>query len=398
MKLMDELKEVEFGNEGYFEILPSGIERFIGEKSYLSTESIKKTKIEKIECKISFNNRPSRANMQPILNSIWFAKMKSTLKVYVFNELNKEEIEKYVLSTGFTGIKVMKTVSPKYVRYFLLTDYFNRIKDYLCSGATQKAIKNEKIRKIKIPLPNLSTQKKIVSILEKAEKAKELRKGADELTKDYLKSVFLEMFGDPESNPKNFPKSTIRELVGEVKYGTSVKSIEAGKYPYLRMNNITYDGEMDFKNLKYIDLDDKDKEKYLAKKNDILFNRTNSKELVGKTAVFMEDKPMVIAGYLIRVRVNENANPQYISGYLNSIHGKKVLENMCKSIVGMANINAQELQNIPIQIPPIELQNKFASIVKEVETMKEKQKQSKEQIEDLFKALMQKAFKGELVC
>ena len=88
------------------------------------------------------------------------------------------------------------------------------------------------------------------------------------------------------------------------------------------MNNITYEGSWNLSDLKYVDIPPKDLPKYLAKKGDILFNRTNSKELVGKTAIFREDTPMVYAGYLIRARTNELAHPDYIAGYLNSPHGK----------------------------------------------------------------------------
>ncbi|MBA7565562.1 Type-1 restriction enzyme EcoKI specificity protein [subsurface metagenome] len=153
----------------------------------------------------------------------------------------------------------------------------------------------------------------------------------------------------------------------------------------------------DFSNLKYIDLKEKDKEKYLVKKGDLLFNRTNSKELVGKTAVYGLKESMAIAGYLIKVRVNSFANPYFIWGYLNSKHGKKTLENMCKSIVGMANINAQELQNIKILKPPIELQDKFAEIIKQIEVQKQLTQQSLQKSEELFQSLLQRAFKGELI-
>ena len=110
--------ETNLGNKEYFEILPSGLNKFSGEKKYLSTESIKKTKIEKVECKISYNNRPSRANMQPSLNSVWFAKMKNTLKIYSFDKNNKEEVDIYILSTGFAGIKINEQlVDIRYLRF-----------------------------------------------------------------------------------------------------------------------------------------------------------------------------------------------------------------------------------------------------------------------------------------
>ncbi|HCO2198167.1 TPA: restriction endonuclease subunit S, partial [Escherichia coli] len=200
-----------------------------------------------------------------------------------------------------------------------------------------------------IKLPPFEEQKRIVDLLDKAEGIRQKREQAIKLADDFLRAKFLEMFGTPANNIHRFPKGTIRDLVDSVNYGTSAKaSIDSGEYPILRMGNITYQGRWDFTDLKYLDLSVKEKDKYLVKEGDLLFNRTNSKELVGKTAVYEEDRPMAFAGYLIRVRPNSIGNNYYISGYLNSIHGKITLMNMCKSIVGMANINAQELQNIEI--------------------------------------------------
>ncbi|EKE9100209.1 restriction endonuclease subunit S, partial [Escherichia coli] len=202
-----------------------------------------------------------------------------------------------------------------------------------------------------IKLPPFEEQKRIVDLLDKAEGIRQKREQAIKLADDFLRAKFLEMFGTPANNIHRFPKGTIRDLVDSVNYGTSAKaSIDSGEYPILRMGNITYQGRWDFTDLKYLDLSVKEKDKYLVKEGDLLFNRTNSKELVGKTAVYEEDRPMAFAGYLIRVRPNSIGNNYYISGYLNSIHGKITLMNMCKSIVGMANINAQELQNIEILI------------------------------------------------
>ncbi|VAW55521.1 Type I restriction-modification system, specificity subunit S, partial [hydrothermal vent metagenome] len=129
---------------------------------------------------------------------------------------------------------------------------------------------------------------------------------------------------------------------------------------------------------------------------DILFNRTNSKDLVGKTAVFREDKPYIFAGYLVRSKVNALAEPEYISSFLNSKYGKTVLRYMCKSIVGMANINAKEYQSIKILIPPISQQQKYALIVKKCERDLVDYKQSLSRSEDLFSSLTQQAFKGQL--
>ncbi|EJH8447264.1 restriction endonuclease subunit S, partial [Escherichia coli] len=213
-------------------------------------------------------------------------------------------------------------------------------------GATVKGITLPFLKGLNVPIPPINEQKRIAAILGKAEDIRQKREQAIKLADDFLRAKFLEMFGTPANNIHRFPKGTIRDLVDSVNYGTSAKaSIDSGEYPILRMGNITYQGRWDFTDLKYLDLSVKEKDKFLVKEGDLLFNRTNSKELVGKTAVYEEDRPMAFAGYLIRVRPNSIGNNYYISGYLNSIHGKITLMNMCKSIVGMANINAQELQN-----------------------------------------------------
>lgn len=278
--------------------------------------------------------------------------------------------------------------------------YLTSIKDEIIRkgvGGAQPNISAGLIKKIKMPLPPLETQKKIAAILDAANAYRQKTKVLIEKYDQLAQSLFLDMFGDPVTNSRRFNSVTIRDLVREVKYGTSSKAIEGGKYPYLRMNNITYSGHMDYSNLKYIDIPEKDIHKYVVRKGDVLFNRTNSKELVGKTGIVQTEREMIIAGYLIRIRVNQLANPYYIWGHLNSKWAKLTLNNMCKNIVGMANINAQELQNIKILEPPISLQNQFAERIKLIEQQKQQARASLQKAEELFNSLLQRAFKGELV-
>lgn len=266
----------------------------------------------------------------------------------------------------------------------------------LASKTAQPALSLEKIKGFKIPIPeDYDEQIRIATILSKAERLIVKQKESINTLDEFLKSTFLEMFGDPVRNENRWERVTIGDLIKEVKYGTS-KSAEGGKYKYLRMNNITSEGYWDFSNLKYINIEDTDKEKYVLKRNDIVFNRTNSKELVGKTAVYCSDEEVIIAGYLIRVRTKSDVNPWYIWGYLNSKAGKQRLFNLCRNIVGMANINAQELQSIPIIKPPTDLQNKFAIIVEKVEAIKAKYLVRLTELENLYGSLSQRAFKGEL--
>ncbi|MBP21394.1 MAG: restriction endonuclease subunit S [Alcanivorax sp.] len=292
-------------------------------------------------------------------------------------------------------VKDEKTLSKLYLMRFLESK--SAFIDEQGKGATVKGITLDVLRNLDVPLPRLSEQKRIAAILDKADAIRRKRQQAIQLADEFLRAVFLDMFGDPVTNPKGFPLGTIRDLVESANYGSSAKASEAvGDYPILRMGNITYEGAIDMTDLKYIDLTDKEKPKYLAVKGDLLFNRTNSKELVGKTAVYDRDDPVAIAGYLIRVRTNEKGNSHYISGYLNSSHGKATLQNMCKSIVGMANINAQEMQDIPVIIPPVRLQNRYGGIVVSTKEKLEAHQAALNANNELFNALSQKAFSGQL--
>ena len=200
------------------------------------------------------------------------------------------------------------------------------------------------------------------------------------------------MFGDPVINPQKRDMTTIGEIVTEVKYGTSRPAVDGGKYPYLRMNNLTYDGHLDFTDLKRIDIPDNEIEKCIVHKGDVLFNRTNSIELVGKTCVFDEDEDMVIAGYIIRIRLKSAVLPLFLSCFMNTDFMKKKLRAMAKGAVNQANINAKELQEIDIYIPPLELQEQFADFVKQVDKSKLAVKQVLEKAEVLKNALMQEYF------
>ncbi|KGX90039.1 restriction endonuclease [Pontibacillus marinus BH030004 = DSM 16465] len=253
------------------------------------------------------------------------------------------------------------------------------------------------IAKLSIPLPPLESQKQIVNVLDLAKELINKRRDQILALDEMTQSLFLEMFGDPKINPKNWPVGTIEDLSIKTQYGTSKKADEQnGSYSILRMNNITYNGGWDFSSLKYIDLNDKDKEKFLVNKGELLFNRTNSKELVGKTAVYREDEPMAFAGYLIKLICNEKANEEFISAYLNSKYGKVVLNSMAKNIVGMANINAKELKSISIYIPPKDLQDEFADINLKIMKKRELLLKGLDKLEEQYLSLLQSAFKGEL--
>ncbi|PHI13561.1 restriction endonuclease subunit S [Fusobacterium polymorphum] len=275
--------------------------------------------------------------------------------------------------------------------YFYLKTIKNNLES-IASSTTVKIINKSSFEKIEISLPNLEIQKKISKKLELLENNIDFRKNQLNYLKELNKSLFTRMFGDIKTNDKNWEIKKLGEVV-QTQYGTSKKATSiVGKFPILRMNNITYSGEMDYKDLKYIELSDSEKEKFLLKKGELLFNRTNSKELVGKTGLFNLDIPMAFAGYLIRIKPSNLIHSKFLLFFMNSEFMKKLLYNKAKNIVGMANINAKELEDFSIILPPIELQNKFAERVEKIEKLKFEIEKSIEIAQNLYDSLISKYF------
>ena len=259
-------------------------------------------------------------------------------------------------------------------------------------GVAQLNLSLKDINEISIPLPSKEKQIELAELFDKIDGVIAKRKTEISALDDLIKARFVEMFGDPIKNPKGWEVVTIGDVVTEVRYGTSKPAVEGGKYPYLRMNNLTVDGHLDLNDLKYIDISDDEIEKCVVRKGDVLFNRTNSIELVGKTAVFDLSEDMVIAGYIIRVRLNERLLPEILSQYMNLEALKDILRSMAKGAVNQANINAQELQNIKVYVPDMELQKQFIEIKDQVNKSKVAVQKALDETQILFDSLMQKYF------
>ena len=270
----------------------------------------------------------------------------------------------------------------KYLYYFL-NSYIETLRSQSIGGVI-KYIKLGNLTHALMLLPDVKTQEKIIQTLESCENAIEKRQKQFYLLDDLVKSRFVELFGTFPTNEKGWITGTIRDVISEARYGSSRPAVDGGQYPYLRMNNITYGGELDLSDVKRIDVPDNELEKCTVRRGDVLFNRTNSRELVGKTCVYNRDEMMVLAGFVIRVRVNSEVLPEFLSAFLNTDFSKQMLLGMCKTAIGQANINAQELQNISLYIPPINLQQKFVEFKAQVD----KSKYCSQKFEELCRELI----------
>ena len=280
-------------------------------------------------------------------------------------------------------------IEPTYLYYLLMHHDWEAGTNKAVMGKTlNKATLSEITVNVHEPIEQLA----IVRVLDKASAIIDTRRQQLAELDNLVKARFVEMFGVYPDNPMKWETGTIRDIVKDVRYGSSRPAVEGGQYPYLRMNNITYGGELDLTDTKRIDVPENELPKCTVRRGDVLFNRTNSKELVGKTCVYNRDEMMVLAGFVIRVRVTERVLPEFLSAFLNTDFSKQMLLNMCKIAIGQANINAQEMQNIGLYLPPIELQQQFVQFKGQTDKSKAAVQKALDEAQTLFDSLMQQYF------
>jgi len=292
-------------------------------------------------------------------------------------------------------------IIPKYFLYLLknrntLAFFQTRCK----KSVNQSSLDQKIIKNFKIPLPPLPTQKKIVAILEKAEELKRLRVEADKWTGDFLQSVFLEIFGDPVTNPKAWTERELGEVF-TVKHGFAFKSKDfspVGEYVLLTPGNFFEKGG-------YKDRGDKQKyfigeipKEYILRRNDLLLAMTEQAPgLLGSPILVPESDRFLHNQRLGLVELKVKGTEKKFLFHL--FNANTIRDRIHFDAVGtkVRHTSPTKIEGIKTFLPPIALQNKFVTIVEKVEQMKSEQVKSKEQINNLFNALMQKAFKGELV-
>ena len=278
--------------------------------------------------------------------------------------------DRVIVSPLYVVFGVDEKLDQQYLLHYLKSDITLTYIKALATGSVRDNLKFSVLQEFPINLRPIEEQRKIASVLNRIDRVIALRKEELETLDNLVKSRFIELFGTYPSNPMGWECGTIRDIAADVRYGSSRPAVDGGKYPYLRMNNITYGGELDLTDTKRIDVPENELDKCTVRRGDVLFNRTNSKELVGKTCVYNRDEMMVLAGFVIRVRVTERVLPEFLSAFLNTDFSKQMLLGMCKTAIGQANINAQEMQNIGLYLPPLDLQRQFAQFKEQTDKSK----------------------------
>lgn len=243
--------------------------------------------------------------------------------------------------------------------YLALRNAVGRLRD-LGSGATFAEVSKTQVENFEIPLPPLAEQQRIAQLLktklaavERARQASEARlAAARKLSAAYLREVF------ESEDAVEWPTARLIDIChAKGQYGTSQKSNNSGNgLPILGMKHIQ-DGRLVYDDMSYVDLDLREREKYILNRGDIVFNRTNSAELVGKSGVFDSKDEIVFASYLIRFVIdNDKSDPRFVNAYINSPRGRVFIENRMTRAIGQVNISASTMHEMIIPTPPASFQ------------------------------------------
>lgn len=301
--------------------------------------------------------------------------------------------------------------SEKYNTNFLYYWFENNKKLMrLLAGQTAVPIINKNtFENLSVVLPTLKEQEKISKILttidddiletnniiDNCERVKKglmqmlLTKGIPGKHKKFKKTELGEI-------PEDWELLPLHKLLESCQYGIA-KPLTVGKkgFPCLRMNNL-FEGELDTSDLKYIELSEKEFENYRLFEGDILFNRTNSFDLVGKVCIFRGNEPMVFAGYLIRLKTNERMISEFLNIYMNSELGQGIIRRLITPGVSQANINATNLQRIPVPVPSINEQHKITDTIITINKKVKFENEKSLKLLLLKASLMQKLLSGEI--
>lgn len=302
----------------------------------------------------------------------------------------------YVSSHLATIIPDETRILSKFLLYFLVTIRAqNLIQDH-----KYPSLKRADIEGISLLLPDLPKQQRIVAILDEAFDGIATATANAEKNLANAKELLVQQIEKEIANASDdWIVTTVGEICSKFEYGTSSKSLKRGNTPVLRMGNIQK-GEFDWSDLVYSD-DQSDIERYQLKPRDVLFNRTNSLEHVGKSAIYRGEQHAIFAGYLIRLHYDpERVDPEFLNLFLNSKGARQYGRTISGKSVNQANISASKLKTYPISLPPLSRQRQIADCIvrlrEPIESLIVVYETKVASFTKLKQSILQKAFAGEL--
>jgi type I restriction enzyme S subunit len=373
-------------------IVNQRVKPFNGEKEYLATGGL--VGISVVTEKVTYKNKPSRADLLAREGQLIVARMKETNKVFLVDE----NISDYIFSTGFLVLEAKDNWNPSFLFHFFQSKYFQRQKNKLSSGATQKAINNEKFKEILIPEITPEDQKRIVVIFDQADILIQKRKQAIELLDKYLKSVFIDIFGHIIKNEKGWNKLPLKELTKKIvdcPHSTPKYSNNSSDHACLRSSDIQ-NGFIELNDVKYVDEQEYKRriQRYIPTGGEIIFCREGGR--LGNAAIIPRGLNCCLGQRMMLLIANKDmATTEYLWALITS-SDMNILISELTGGAAAPRINIKDLIKIPVFKPPLDLQNKYSDIYEETMKLKHVMQTQLKELENNFQSLMQKTFNGEL--
>ncbi|MGR2953153.1 restriction endonuclease subunit S [Vibrio vulnificus] len=356
------------------------------------SKAIKNEDVQKIQACLA----PSRARQLVDSADVLVATVRPNLNGVA---LVSSDYQGATASTGYCVLRPNnKLLDSKYLFYWVQTESF--VSDMMgkATGANYPAVSDKIVKESQIPLPPLDEQKRIAAILDKADAIRQKRKQAIALADELLRSVFLEMFGDPVTNPKGWEEPVLSDIA-DVRSGvTKGKKLKEGTgitLPYMRVANVQ-DGYLDLNSVQMITVSVKEAEKCKLLSGDILLTEGGDPDKLGRGHVWNDEIENCIHQnhiFSVRVKNKEYVRPAFLSAVIGSQRGKRYFLKVGKQTTGIATINKTVLSEFCPIIPPLELQDAYLAVVRRIKNI-----QKKEGFHEttLFPSLSQKAFSGQL--
>ncbi|MCX0435720.1 restriction endonuclease subunit S [Aeromonas veronii] len=331
------------------------------------------------------------------LGDIVFARTGATTgKSFLIRELPKES----VFASYLIRVRPKETVDPLYLSHFFRSDvYWTQIRA-MAEGAAQPGVNATKLKDLRVPFPPLAEQKRIAAILDKADALRRKRQQAIDLADQFLLSLFLDMFGDPVTNPKGWEERTLSDIA-QVRSGvTKGRKLEGKKtvlVPYMRVANVQ-DGHIKLDDVQEIEVLESDVERYSLGPGDLLLTEGGDPDKLGRGAVWHgEVTPCIHQNHIFCVRANASiVHPEFLSAQISSQRGKRYFLKVGKQTTGIATINKTVLSAYPAIVPPMDKQIKYVAVVEKVRSSLSHAVASDEEIRALFDSLSHQAFSGKL--
>lgn len=364
------------------------VKTFSGERVYIATGDLLGNQISLDSAEVvDFENKPSRASQETNPWDVIFAKMQATDKSLIIDEDNS----KYIFSSGFFILEPTERILPEYLYHFLRSKSFHTQKDKNCSGATQKAITLEWLQNINIPLPTLEEQKSIVAKLDKLIELIDLKKEAIWKTEALTKSVFLDMFGDPILNNKNWEFKKVKDF-SEIRLGKMLdekNQTHLEKYDYLGNSNVQW-GYIEYKNISQMGFSEKDKKTFELQYGDVLICEWWA---IGRSSIWRENrKDIFFQKALHRLRPNTEIITSEQVYFIMKFYVEGGYFDKHKNSATISHLTWVVLKEIEFPIPPLRLQLDFVWIYMQNSLIIQNQKQSLEKLQGLYDTQVQDIF------